>query len=185
MKIKKIFTLLLMIISFSLLASAQDDYYEQEQRRMEEEKRQEEANKSFEKLARNDFLDLEFFLPKTENSWFISITAHGGIMGGTRLLAAVNSDGNYLCRTANQDFQNQLAAKGVFDNLKQNVAGFDFSKYFSGDVKPIKGCRDCVEEYLNFYDGKKIYSYNVRSFSLANFQIKKIYNQIFESATCN
>jgi hypothetical protein len=181
---KKIVLLLLAILSFSMLAAAQDNYYEQERDRLEAEERQKEITKKFEAATGITPFDLSYFLPKTKNSWFVSITATGGILGGTRLLAAVNSNGNYVCNHTEQDFQNQQLAQNAFDELSQKVAAFDFKKFNDSDADKIEGCSDCVYKILNYNNGKNTYRFNLQKFSLVNSELKNIYNQIVTSAPC-
>ena len=94
---------------------------------MEAEQQQEQINKLLKEYCAVDFIDLNFFLPKSKDSWTLSITAHGGFAGVTRLLAAVNSNGNYLC-SPRQEFKNRLLEKDVLDHVFDFVETFNFSK---------------------------------------------------------
>ncbi len=184
MNARTIGLLLLAILSFSMSALAQGDFYEQERDRLEAEERQREVTKKFEAVTGITPFDLSYFLPKTKNSWVVSITAQGGILGGTRLLAAVNSNGNYVCNPAQQDFQTQQLAQNAFDELSQKVAAFDFKKFNDNDADEIKGCSDCLYKTLNYTNGKNTYRFNLQKFSLADSELKDIYNQIVTSAPC-
>lgn len=183
MNFKKGFLLLFVILSFSLAAAAQGDFYEQERDRLEAEQRQQENNKKFEAATGIIPFDLSYFLPNTKDSWFISITTTGGFAGGTQLIAAVNSDGNYLCSTE-QDFTNQLIARDVADPLFQTVNNVDFKKFNSHKVKKIEFCSDCSYTTLTFQKGDKIYNYSRNNFFNADNEIKEIYDKVISSSGC-
>ena len=188
MDVKKIFTLLLLVLSFSLLVSAQKTNKEEElieQQRLEQMRREQEEllENTTKSQNRVRLDDLSYFLPNTENAWFISITTTGGFIGGTRLVAAVNSEGNYLC-SAEQNFTNQLIATDVFRPVIQKINGFDFKKFNSHKVKEIEGCKDCAYTTLTFRNGKNSYSYSRNTFANAENSIKEIYDKILDSAAC-
>lgn len=162
---------------------AQDDYYEQEQRRMEAEQREKVAFESVQKLANKEFIDLNFFLPESKNSRFISVTSKDGFTGGTRLLAAVNSDGNYLCST-HRNFTKQTIAKDIIDSLFQTINGFDFDKFATGNVKKIEFCSDCAYTTLTFRNAEKTYRFDRAGFANADSEIKAIYDKVVYSSGC-
>lgn len=188
MNIEKIFALFLLIVSFSLLVSAQDKNKEleklAEQQRLEDMRRQQEELLESMRNPTPFIADsLDYFLPKTKNAWFISITTHGGFAGGTRLVAAVNSDGKYLC-TLEQDFSNQLVAADVFTPFYQTIDRFEFKKYNSDKAKKIEYCNDCPYTTLTFQKGKNTYTYSRNSFADAESEIKAVYDQVIESSGC-
>lgn len=188
MNVKKIFTLFFVIVSFSLLVNAQDKDRELEklieQQRLEEMRlQQEELLESLKNPTPFVADGLDYFLPKTKDSWFISITRTGGLVGGTQIVAAVNSDGNYLC-TLQQDFSNQFIAKDVFTPFYQTVNTFEFKKYNYNKVKKIEYCNDCAYTTLTFQNGKNTYSYSRNSFVNAEGEIKAIYDKVIDSSGC-
>lgn len=185
MNAKIFFTFVLLIASCTLLVSAQDKTKD-----LAEKQRLEELQRLEDKLNRNseihpaaDINGLNFFLPKTKNSWYLSITENGGFAGVSRIVAAVNSDGNYLC-SREQNFENQFIAKDLFASLFQKVENFNFKKSDFSRPEEIKYCSDCLYKTLTFQKADKFYIYNSVNFTKADDGIKEIYNEVINSAAC-
>lgn len=188
MNIKKIFTLFSLIIAFALIAAAQNknkDRDSAERQRLEESRRQqEELIENVEEKPTSDINGLEFFLPKTKNSWYIVITENGGFRGVPRILGAVNSEGNYLC-SPQQNFKAQFINKDLFDSLVQTVGNFDFKGSEFKRPGELKYCNDCLYKSLTFQSKNKVYRYSRKDFAVADDEIKEIYNKIITSAACS
>ena len=194
MFIRKLFTVILVIFSLSLLIFAQDkkrgdDKNRNEQQRQEELRRQqEEFNKTLENVNHAEAVDLSSFLPKAENSWSISVTATGGFTGGTRLLAAINSDGNYLCHPEGE-FKTRFVSENALDSLTFLARTVDFSLWNKNDVQYIKWCNDCsyMTMSFTFRDKKskfKTYRYSRNDLSTSDEEIRQIYERVIKAANC-
>lgn len=185
MNSRKLLILFLVMISVSLIANAQtvkDDL--QERQRIEDmERQQEELNKNYYRMAAPEHQYLEYFLPDSKNSWFISITRSGGILGGSKLLAAVNSEGRYLC-SEEQDFSNQFIEKNIFSSLSSTINSVEMTKLNLFEVKSLSGCMDCAITKFTYRSGNTTKTYfGVDSLS-DNSKLKEIYNQVVNSASC-
>ena len=194
MSIKKILTIVSVTFSLSLMIFAQDKkgyddkYREQQQRQEELRRREEEVNKTLEEAKRDESLDLSFFLPKAENSWSIIVTASGGFAGGTRLLAAVNSDGNYLCQPRGE-FKTRFVSENALDSLTFFARTFDFSIWNRNDAQHIKWCNDCSYMTISFaFRNKKsrieTYRYSRGDLSTSEEEIRQIYERVISAANC-
>lgn len=137
------------------------------------------------------FPDLIFFLPTAQNSWTVSITASGGFYGGTRLLVAVNSDGNFLCNRQNEKFKDKFVEKRAFDQIAQ-IARNDFPHLISDEnnqaAQPISFCSDCAQETLTVTIRREntieIFRYKVADFPKSKAKLSKIYAMILNSNEC-
>ena len=187
MNIKKVFTICLFIVSFALFISAQDRNKERdlaERQRLEELQRlQDERERNSEKHSVADINGLAYFLPKKEDSWYISVTENGGFTGVSKLIAAINSDGNYLC-SREQNFENQFLVKSSFAPLFQRVENFNFKKSDFKKPKEIKYCKDCSYKTLTFQNANKFYVYNRVIFTKDDGVIKEIYDEIINLTAC-
>ena len=101
-------------------------------------------------------MDFSYFLPESNNAWTLSLTSSGGFAGVTRLLAAVNSNGNYLC-SPNQEFRNRLLEKDVLDEIFYFVETLNYSKFNETKDAVIQGCMDCTLHDADTSDEKRIY----------------------------
>ncbi|MBA2620779.1 MAG: hypothetical protein H0U87_06235 [Acidobacteria bacterium] len=173
--------------------STDDDYLEQERRQREHQERLEEAKQAETILAAQkeaEFPDLKFFLPVAENSWTISIAATGGFFGGTRLLAAVNSDGNFLCFPKDTDFKDKFVSKEIFQSIA-NIAAADFSKLNLLEAKQppkkISFCSDCAVETLTISrrseKGAEDFHFHVADLE-ASANLNQLYEKVLNSAEC-
>jgi hypothetical protein len=200
MRVKK-FTaaiILILCVAASLFGqnkkSTNDDYLEQERQQREQQERLDKEKQAEIILAAQraaEFSDLKFFLPAVENSWTISIAATGGFLGGTRLLAAVNSDGNFLCNQNDSEFKNKFVAKEIFESISQ-IATNSFSKLrlveTKSPQKKISFCSDCAVETLTISrrseKGVEIFRFNVADLSETDADLKQLYEKVLNSAEC-
>ena len=172
MSAKKFLLLFLLIFSSISFAAAQDDV-------------------EVDKFGRETF-NLKFFLPIKPESWTISLTSSGGIVGGTRLLIALNSNGNVICSAKETTYQNRFAPTEEFKNINKLITrkipylNFDAGK---PPAKNVTFCNDCASETLSidYRDDKSIRTehFAVGNFTLAQAQIKEIYQIINELKVCN
>ncbi len=181
----KPFGILLLIISLSAFsfaqtapASSDSTNYDGKSAKKSVKKKK---SKSFSSPA-NGMMELDFFLPEGKNSWTLSLTSSGGFAGVTRLIAAVNSNGNYLCNP-DEEFRNRLLEKDVLDNIFDFVETFDFSKFSENETGQIPGCMDCSYTTLTLRTKNGFASRKV-SFSESAASIKKIYVEMNDLAEC-
>ena len=188
MNIKKISAICFLILSCALFISAQDTKKDKdlaEQQRLEELQRlQDELNQNPAKPSVLDFNELSYFLPKAKDSWYISLTENGGFTGVSKLIAAINSDGNYLC-SREQNFGNQFVAKNLFDAFAQKIADTAFRSSDINRPEEIKFCSDCLYKTLTFQSANKFYRYNRINFTKADGVIKEVYDEIMNLTPCS
>jgi len=134
-------------------------------------------------LAADGVFDLKYFLPEGKNSWTISLTAAGGFAGGTRLIAAGNSNGNYLC-SPDQEFRNRLLEEPVLERIFDFVETIDPEDFYGGQTALIGGCMDCSYETLTIQTKKGFISRRRNSFSNETGEIKKIYDLLNDLDEC-
>ena len=128
-------------------------------------------------------MDLNYFLPEDKNAWTLSLTSSGGFAGVTRLLAAVNSNGNYLC-SPNQEFRNRLLEKDVLDEIFDFVETLDYSKFNETKDAEIQGCMDCTYTTLTLQTRNGFISRSQSSFSNADNDVKQIYDRLSNLDEC-
>lgn len=128
-------------------------------------------------------LDLYFFLPPRTDAWTLSLTSSGGFSGLTHLIAAVNSNGNYLC-SAENDFRNRLLEKPVLDEIFDFVETEDFSKF--GKVTPysFKYCMDCPYQTLNLQTRNGFVSRPMTNYANETAVIKQVYDRLSNLEEC-
>jgi hypothetical protein len=129
-------------------------------------------------------MDLNYFLPENENAWTLSLTSSGGFAGVTRLIAAVNSNGNYLC-SPNQEFKNRLLEPDVLDDIFDFVETFDFSKFDKNEENILtKNCMDCSYATLTLQTRNGFVSRTRYNFSNDAGEIKQIYDRLSNLDEC-
>lgn len=128
-------------------------------------------------------LDLYFFLPPTTDAWTLSLTSSGGFSGMTRLLAAVNSNGNYLC-SAEDDFRNRLLEKTVLDEIFDFVETEDFSKFSRVTQYEFSYCMDCPVITLNLQTRNGFASRPMTNYANETAVIKQIYDRLNNLDEC-
>ena len=174
--------------------STNDDYLEQERQRREQEERLEQTKQVEAVLAAQkeaQFSNLEFFLPAGTNAWTISIAATGGFLGGTRLLAAINSSGNFLCDAKETDFKDKFVDEKIFQSIAK-IAAADFSKLSLLETKQptnkISFCSDCSVETLTIArrseKGVEIFRFNAADLAATDADLKQLYEKVLNSAEC-
>lgn len=195
MTIKKFLVSLIFILSAASFLAAQDkkspsDQYT-EQLRIEQENAKNQKQAEAFAAARQTalFPGANLFLPVEKDSWAISVTANGGIMGGSRLIGAVNSDGNFLCSSSGAEFKINLVDKTIFDQIAQ-AAKSDFPLLRGGTnikLQPNSYCSDCAFETLNIVvrRAKKpvIFQFDLREIA-AKPELTRIYEKISNLSDC-
>lgn len=131
----------------------------------------------------NGIFDLNYFLPENDNSWTLSLTTSGGFAGITRLVAAVNSNGNYLC-TPNGEFRNKLLEKNSLDEIFDFVETLDYSSFNQTMEAEIKGCMDCSYSTLTLQTRNGFFSRSQAVFSNAENNVRQIYDRLSSLEEC-
>lgn len=200
MSIKNLSAALILILCAFAFAFAQDkkpkndDYLERQRQQREQDERLEKAKrdeKPFVVPKVDEFLDLDFFLPAADDGWTFSVLATGGVFGGTRLLAAVNSDGNFLCTPKDAEFKSKLVAKPIFQIIAQ-LAAVDFPRLNSIKTNPprqsISYCSDCARETLTVVRraGQTVetFHYDIKDLAASEHGLREIYEKVLDSAEC-
>ena len=175
--LQKFFTAVLLIFFLSIFSFAQGA------QNQTNSAKQKKNIKISNQIAGNGIMDLDYFLPEGENSWTLSLTSSGGFAGVTQLLAAVNSNGNYLCGP-NQEFRNRLLEKDVLDRIFDFVEMYDFSKFNKSENAAINGCMDCSYRTLTLQTKNGFISRTRYSFSSNTDEVKQIYDRLSNLAEC-
>lgn len=183
-----------LVLIFSLLETpsfAQDNKAANEylQQQLEEElrRKQDALTEDLEARKQPMFLDLRFFVPESDDAWSLSIMATGGILGGTRLLAAINSDGNVLCHPRDAEFKARLAPKVQFDEIvqlaKQEMPLKNIHRVVNKETRIA--CHDCSFEFLSYnYRENGLIStgtYAVNRLTKSQYQL---YSKVLEASVC-
>jgi hypothetical protein len=178
---QKLFTVVLLIFSLSIFSFAQNnnDTTQNKQPKPVKQKK----NKKFGKFFGIGIMDLNHFLPEGENAWTLSLTSSGGFAGITRLLAAVNSNGNYLC-SPNDEFRNRLLELDVLDGIFDFVETVDYSTFNQNKDSEIKGCMDCSYTTLMLQTKNGSISRTQVSFSNVENDVKRIYDRLSNLDEC-
>ena len=119
-------------------------------------------------------VDLYYFLPPQKDAWTLSLMSVGGFSGTVRLIAAVNSNGNYLCN-AQEDFRNRLLEKPVLDEIFGFVDTQDFSKFSKVVSTGFSLCSDCAVTTLNFQTRNGFANHVMPNLEKDTEEIKRIY----------
>ena len=137
-------------------------------------------------------INLKFFMPLKPESWTVSLLSSGGITGGTRLLIALNSNGNVMCSAEEKTYQNRFAPTAEFQTISELIT--DEIPYLSFDShlpppKQIAYCSDCAFRTLkiDYRSKKSILSdyFEVGNFTRTQTQIKEIYEKLYSLDICN
>ena len=139
--------------------------------------------KTFNSIIGIGVMDFSYFLPESNNAWTLSLTSSGGFAGVTRLLAAVNSNGNYLC-SPNQEFRNRLLEKDVLDEIFYFVETLNYSKFNETKDAVIQGCMDCSYTTLTLQTKNGFISRTQSSFSNAENDVRQIYDRLSNLTEC-
>lgn len=127
------------------------------------------------------------FLPDVDDSWLISITSEGGIFGGTKFTASINSNENFSC--GNERSQLTPTTKDAFDHIS-DLLNLELPlkqlKNKKADRKgDVRYCNDCSTEYLTLYSRVKnrtiVNRYEVSTLS---GNAKEIYALAMQSFPC-
>lgn len=188
---KYLFLNLLIFLTFSNVIFAQYNQYGYESDFERKLRLPEEAIKN---LNHPNLPILADFLPTDKDSWSISITQSGGFTGVTNIIAAVNSEGRYICQKDDLSIY-QKAPKNYFDKLSGFISQTDLSifKKFSSSQKkennPITFCRDCRVTTLTYSYRKnksdvKMYQASSLAFPNVEGEIKKLYENTINAANC-
>lgn len=139
--------------------------------------------------------DTSYFVPPKDNSWVIKIISTGGIMGGTRLVSAANSDGNVLCGQKVFDEKLLLPVASV-EKLSGLTARLELDKKGISNglplpPPPINLCNDCMRTSIVFTRrGKEKSTVENYGFTLdasdskSNEIIRQIFKEMSDSIAC-
>lgn len=185
--IRKTALLLLAFFSLSIFLSAQyvpsnDEYSLKMNANPNPEKKKKKKKIPFAKPE--NALDLYFFLPRKSDAWTLSLTSSGGFSGTTQLIAAVNSNGNFLCNT-DEDFRNRLLEKSVLDEIFDFVEAQDFTKFNRVSRSGVKYCMDCAYKTLNFQTRDGFVSRPMTDYENEDEIIKRVYDHLSELDECS
>ena len=171
--------------------SPSDEYVEQLQIEREDAANSKRAGEFLALRTAALFPDLNLFLPSENESWAVSITANGGIMGGSRLLAAVNSDGNYVCSSKNAEFRNRFVDKKIFAEIARIAkGGFSLLNPVKNtlNLPPISYCSDCSYETFNFVLRRdktvKVFQFNLKELAESAPELMLIYEKVSNTPEC-
>lgn len=183
--IRKTAFFLLAIFSLSIFSSAQ--YVPSNDENSLKMNAQTKSDKKKKKKIPNrvppNAVDLYFFLPRTTDAWTLSVTSTGGFSGTTRLLGAVNSNGNYLC-SAEEDFRNRLLEKPFLDEIFNFVETQDFSKFSRVVSTGFDFCSDCTVTTLNFQTRNGFANHVIPNGENTSEEIKRIYDHLSDLDEC-
>ncbi|CAN5830281.1 hypothetical protein BH20ACI4_BH20ACI4_24030 [soil metagenome] len=180
---QKLFTTVLLVFSFSIFSFPQNDN-DSDQNKQTKSAKQKKSKKIFNQIFGIGVMDLNYFLPESENAWTLSLTSSGGFAGVTRLIAAVNSNGNYLC-SPNQEFRNKLLEKEVLDEIFDKIETFDFSNFDKNEENILtKNCMDCLYATLTLQTKNGFVSRTQFSFANAEIDVKQIYDRLSNLNEC-
>jgi hypothetical protein len=198
MALKNTIAVLSLIVVSAFACIAQDKNKEQKQYQDELLRQQSEENqKKLDELVAEQrkagVIDLDFFVPAKIDAWMVSLTATGGVTGGNRLLAAINSDGNILCGLKDDAFKTRLAPADSVKTLAELVIvqsprlGF-FDTYSTNPI--IKYCNDCSYEILSISSMNSKGSIRTGRFDAARLTegtnaLNSIYQKLLETAVCH
>lgn len=178
---RKLFTIFFLLFSLSIFSFSQNNN-DKDQNKQAKSAKQKKKKKSV-KLFGVGVMDLRYFLPESENAWTLSLTSSGGFAGVTRLLAAVNSNGNFLC-APDQEFRNRLLETDVLDEIFDFVERLDHSKFSERKDAEIQGCMDCSYTTLTLQTRNGFVSRTQASFSNAENDVKQIYDRLSSLDEC-
>ena len=179
--IQKICAVVLLIFSLSLFSFAQNNNDADKNKQVKSAKQK--KKKKFGKIIGVGIMDLNYFLPEGENAWTLSLTSSGGFAGVTRLLAAVNSNGNYLC-SPDQEFRNRLLETDVLERFFHFVETLDYSTFNENKNAEIRGCMDCSYTTLTLQTKNGVISRRQAGFSNAENDLKQIYDRLSNMDEC-
>lgn len=191
-------TVFLMLFFFSLSNAFGQD--KAEWKRLEEErKKAEELQRTNKVILGNiasfreaeEVFNLDFFLPDSRDSWTVSISEKAGFTGKNKLLAAVNSNGNYLCHPRTFDIAKNIVTNDVFDEINNLVRRQKFllnASVLYDETNPPESCADCSTEVLTIARKTKKSiikdNYYVRTLAASDANLQEIYVKVLSSAAC-
>lgn len=179
--LQKICAVVLLFFSLSLFSFAQNNNDADQNKQSKSAKQK--KKKKFGKIISAGVMDLSYFLPEGKNAWTLSLTSSGGFAGVTRLLAAVNSNGNYLC-SPDQEFRNRLLETDVLDSFFNFVETLNYSKFTASRNAQISGCMDCSYMTLTLQTKNGFVSRTQAGFSNAENDVKQIYDRLSNLDEC-
>lgn len=138
-----------------------------------------------------EIFDLDFFLPDYRDSWTVSISSTDRITGKKHLLAAVNSNGNYLCHPRTFDISKNIVANDAFGEINRLVNREKFllnSIAFYDETAITTDKIEVSTEILTIArkTKKEIIkdNYNVKNLSESAPNLLGIYEKVLNSAAC-
>ncbi len=183
MKFLKIVVVFLLISTLAnVVFSQKDEKYREEMMRQDQERQQMQIEENGKRMRDPNFEYLESFLPSRKNSWYFSVVSSGGILGGSRLVTAINSNGNYTCGYG-QDFASKFVSETDFELFSQTVQALDFAKVKTEQPK-FFGCKDCLLSVLTFRNGSNSFEFTLPN-DTADSKISDLYNNVIRLAGCD
>lgn len=141
-------------------------------------------------MTGTEFIDLDFFLPAARDAWTVSVSAHGGFAGGNRLIAAINSNGNYLCHPRSFNAAANIVPTDAFEQISRlvNSEKFIYNAQAVYSEPGVPFCSDCSVEILTITrKTKKLVikdQYAVSGLAQSAPKLWEIYEKVVNSAAC-
>lgn len=180
---KNLFSAVILFFALSGIAFGQYDPNEPLSR-----EERERINKEFIALTQPELSILDYFLPEYKDSWTISIKSSGGIMGITRIVAAINSDGKYLCSNQKSKLL-EAPQQNSFNKLFDLVRQTDFSLLKKNKKDLTFICNDCILTTVTYsFRPKKsrikTFQFTSASYSFIDGDFKNLYEGILNTTDC-
>lgn len=165
----------------------------------EERKKAEELQRTNKEILGNiasfreakEIFNLDFFLPDSRDSWTVSISEKAGFSGKNKLLAAINSNGNYLCHPRTFDISKNIVTTDVFDEINRLINRQKFilnSLVLYDETNPPQNCAECSTEVLTIARKTKKSvikdNYYVKTLAASAPNLQEIYEKVLSSAAC-
>lgn len=138
-----------------------------------------------------EIFNLDFFLPDYRNSWTVSISSTEKVSGKKHLLAAINSNGNYLCHPRTFDVNKNLVSTDVFDEINRLVNREKFLvnvTAFYDEAEASEAANANSEEIMTIARKTKNEiikdNYNVKNLETNDSNLWQIYEKVLSSAAC-
>lgn len=135
-------------------------------------------------------LNLDYFLPKQKDAWTVSIISKGGISGGTKLIAGINSNGNILCLQNDPKLKTNQIPVEAFNEITRLVRSEKFLFRIDAlyEENTIEHCSDCSTELLSITHRSKknilTNLYTLDHLSHDESRLKQIYDKVAAFGIC-
>ncbi|HQU86551.1 MAG TPA: hypothetical protein PKY59_25695 [Pyrinomonadaceae bacterium] len=138
-----------------------------------------------------EIFNLDFFLPDYRNSWTVSISSTDKNSGKKHLLAAVNSNGNYLCHPRTFDVTRNLVESNIFGEINRLVNREKFllnATVYYDEAETSEAVNQSSAEIMTIARKTKNDiikdNYNVKILESAAPNLWEIYEKVLNSAAC-